>query len=415
MGTVSVLSRYSTFSETNFLHWLVNLVYFFYMITKYCVKTKLAYGLIWCLASLLLLNSCMDLVPLPSQSGEMDVICIGSDDRTFRALEAHTGQLIWETTTSDTISSLPTADRGSIYVGGTNRFYSFSAKTGSKQWEFVTGPRPSILSRPVVDQQTVYLLANNNATLYALNAQTGSKRWSATWPTFGQRGGGFSGPAVANGLVFVGGTDSTLYAFDAQSGARKWSFRASYTFQSKPLVTGGRVYAGCYNGKLYALEAATGKKVWEAEIGDYVQAPRLVDQTLYVTDWTSIHALDPETGHHRWTYQPRLERNYIGYTSLISISNETVYAGFVPLDWNSGFIYSLDATSGKQTADLWAWPGAPNMGAQVKDDVIYIAGGDKMLRAMNPTTRALNWSYTAKGNFTYSLGLVSKEGELIEP
>ena len=78
--------------------------------------------------------------------------------------------------------------------------------------------------------------------MYAVDAATGTKRWSfatgdeITW----------SSPAVANGVVYAGSEDKTVYAFDAETGAELWSFTTSSEYfgihGSSPTVVDGTLY-----------------------------------------------------------------------------------------------------------------------------------------------------------------------------
>src|SRR5205807_2476278 len=73
--------------------------------------------------------------------------------------------------------------------------------------------------------------------------------WSHT-----TRGPIFPSPAVANGVVYVGSGDDKLYALDAVTGTVKWSYTTgSEIGTSSPTVVNGVVYIGSYDHKLYAF------------------------------------------------------------------------------------------------------------------------------------------------------------------
>jgi outer membrane protein assembly factor BamB len=107
--------------------------------------------------------------------------------------------------------------------------------------------------------------------------------------------GGYSGPAVANGKVYVGdfvsaldpktetyergkvdGTERVL-CFDERTGKQLWSFeypvRYTVSFPTGPRVTptvdDGRVYFVGAEGRLSCLDAETGKVVWQK---DFIKA-----------------------------------------------------------------------------------------------------------------------------------------------
>jgi outer membrane protein assembly factor BamB len=91
--------------------------------------------------------------------------------------------------------------------------------------------------------------------VYALDAVTGSKRWSYTAGSFVT-----SAPAVANGVVYVGSARyrpgsvaSNVYALDASTGAKLWSYTASSWVIASPALADGMVYVGSANHKVYAF------------------------------------------------------------------------------------------------------------------------------------------------------------------
>jgi outer membrane protein assembly factor BamB len=88
---------------------------------------------------------------------------------------------------------------------------------------------------------------NQDHTLYAFSG-TGARLWTAA--TGGQV---LSSPAVANGVVYVGSDDHNLYAFDANSGVRLWYSTTGGAVDSSPAVASGMVYVGSNDGKLYAF------------------------------------------------------------------------------------------------------------------------------------------------------------------
>ena len=67
-----------------------------------------------------------------------------------------------------------------------------------------------------------------------------------------QTSSGYSSPAVANGVVYVGSTPGLVYALNAATGAQLWSYLISGAYvSSSPAVRNGAVYVDSYDGKLY--------------------------------------------------------------------------------------------------------------------------------------------------------------------
>jgi outer membrane protein assembly factor BamB len=103
-----------------------------------------------------------------------------------------------------------------VYIGSSDgNLYALNANTGEKLWNYATGGGPT---SPAVANGVVYIGADvpgccgesEGENLYALNASTGVKLWSFRPRT--KSGAGIS-PAVANGMVFFGNFNHSLAAF----------------------------------------------------------------------------------------------------------------------------------------------------------------------------------------------------------
>jgi outer membrane protein assembly factor BamB len=68
------------------------------------------------------------------------------------------------------------------------------------------------VSSPAVANGVVYIGANSQQRVYALDAATGRKLWSYNLSSAGPGETVKSSPAVANGVLYV--TAGNLYAFD---------------------------------------------------------------------------------------------------------------------------------------------------------------------------------------------------------
>ena len=76
-------------------------------------------------------------------------------------------------------------------------------------------------------------------------------------------GGKITPPVVADGRLVVAETDAhTVYAFDADTGSRLWHFTAGGRIDSPPGIHERLVLFGCADGRVYCLRATDGKLVW---------------------------------------------------------------------------------------------------------------------------------------------------------
>jgi len=95
--------------------------------------------------------------------------------------------------------------------------------------------------------------------LSAIDAISGKLRWY-----FATKGLPWCSPAIADGVVYIGGTGGYFYAVDAETGEGRWilqtgdsletvAYRVSEGVVSSPMVADGTVYFGSLDGKLYAV------------------------------------------------------------------------------------------------------------------------------------------------------------------
>src|SRR5262249_15018712 len=146
-------------------------------------------------------------------------------DGVMRALNADTGELVWE---RELLSDAPDVARGEI--GERARFSKIKA-------------RPRV---PGSDGKTVYQPIFDQMRLVAVDAETGQVRWSfkaGDWI--------FCDPVVHDGRVYIGSQDRSMYCLDAKTGATIWKFKTPSRIEAGAALYDGRVYFGCCAGLVY--------------------------------------------------------------------------------------------------------------------------------------------------------------------
>ena len=222
-------------------------------------------------------------------------------------------------------------------------------------------------------------------------------------------GGGFAGPAVADGKVFVFDRlmpaeagepenrwdltdpvngDERILCLDAATGRVLWSrqyacrYRISYPTgpRAVPTVDGDRVYSVGAMGDLHCLRVADGSVVWrKSYVEDYgtkmnpwgmASAPLIDGELLIVlmggADGACVVAFDKRSGKEIWR---ALDADDPGYSSPILIE----YAGTRQLIvWNSLGVYGLDPQTGKV---FWEQPFLTRMAHSVATPVFDATNG----------------------------------------
>jgi outer membrane protein assembly factor BamB len=192
--------------------------------------------------------------------------------------------------------------------------------------------------------------------------------------------GGYAGPAVADGRVFVTdyvtqgdrkpspifrsslkGTERVL-CFDAATGKELWkheypcAYKISYASGPRctPTVSGGKVYALGAMGDLRCLDAATGKLLWGKDLkAEYkIQAPMwgfaghpLVDGQRLIClvggKGSVVVAFDKDTGKELWKALSGKEPGYTSPTIIEAGGTRQL------LIWHPNVIDSLNPEDGK--------------------------------------------------------------------
>ncbi len=193
--------------------------------------------------------------------------------------------------------------------------------------------------------------------------------------------GGFAGPAVADGLVYVSDyltagnvkeevfdrTNFTgierLHCLDAKTGkpAWKYEYECKYTVsypigpRATPTVSGGKVYFLGTEGNFACLDAKTGAVVWKKDfkadygaktaLWGYCSHPLVDGQTVYSVvggEGSCVVAFDKDTGKELWKALTAEEQGYSAPTIIEAGGTRQLIV------WHGTSINSLDPATGKR-------------------------------------------------------------------
>ena len=217
-------------------------------------------------------------------------------------------------------------------------------------------------------------------------------------------GSGYSGPAVADGRVFVldwqadpdsrtlDGTERAL-ALDEETGAVLWTHEWPTSYQilqaryavgprATPTVDGERVYVVGATGRLWCLDAATGAVVWQKDyIAEYdtsvptwgITSAPLVDGERLIAlvggePDALVVAFDKRTGQEIWRALDVVGE--MGYAQPIIFEAGGVRQLII---WHPAALVSLDPETG---AVYWDQPWETGMGMSI---VTPVKAGDYLL------------------------------------
>ncbi|GAA3910669.1 outer membrane protein assembly factor BamB [Halomonas cibimaris] len=226
------------------------------------------------------------------------------------ALNADSGERVWEVTLESAVSSGLSAVDGRVYLGSKNGdVIALDQSDGSEQWRARVSSE--VLAAPQANRDLL-IVQSTDGRITALDRDSGDTRWTyeSNLPSLTLRG--TATPRAINPVTFAGFANGRLVTLDNRSGQPLWQQQVAIPrgrtevdrlvdLTGQPLLTpDGRLYVTSYNGRLMALEATRGKLMWERRLSSR-HAPLLVGDYLFVvTDDSRVLALDAQNGDTRW-------------------------------------------------------------------------------------------------------------------
>ena len=191
----------------------------------------------------------------------------GSKDGFLYAVDSETGAERWKSRSKYGVTSSPAVSQGMVFLGGwEGAVIAFDANTGRVLWKTETkegnAGSPAVAGGAVVAGRNVLdirsgrllrdfrfespissespallqgsLYSGVKDTMVSIDVESGVTRWK-----FRTEGSIWSGPAIAEDIVYFGNDFRYLYAVDAQTGAERWRFDSGAPIRQPPAVAHG--------------------------------------------------------------------------------------------------------------------------------------------------------------------------------
>ncbi len=201
------------------------------------------------------------------------------------AVDALTGQEVWNASIPDFVTSAPLVLGNSVYFGSQNDIlYCLKKSDGTQRWNF-TADRAILYGSLAYSDGRIYFGiegdANDVGKVYAIDAATGDEDWNATVD-----GGIWSSPAIGGGSVLVStaadksiGIDSRkgyVYSLNSTTGIQTWRTRDLGMVMASPSINKDRVYVGTFGKfinyiqfiapQMYCLDLTDGHILWNRTV-----------------------------------------------------------------------------------------------------------------------------------------------------
>jgi outer membrane protein assembly factor BamB len=340
----------------------------------------------------------------------------------------------WQYSITGYIENFPVVANNLVYftvleispTGNEEKLFAVDATTGSVKWSFT----PNIYqyfgqSIPAVAGGTLYIVGTDTpdesrtypAMLFAFDANTGVFKWKYNAGIVGTID--YSTPAVFNNVVYFP-VGATLYAVDASNGTLKWKYATQNTIYTVCTISNGIVYVGggwngSQNSKLYALDAVTGALKWIYTVSEnkkIIGGTTVVNGVLYFGTGSNgtldgaIYALSADTGVLKWRSINCVD------ASVAAVANGIVYANVNSGGWT---LHAFDANTG---VEKWCFKGSNGfpivMSREpiISNGLMFVVGNSNTLYVADATTGAIKWSGLGDGNGFGATGPIAYKGKV---
>ncbi|MGK7389135.1 MAG: outer membrane protein assembly factor BamB family protein [Candidatus Cyclobacteriaceae bacterium M2_1C_046] len=288
-------------------------------------------------------------------------------------------------------------------------------------WRFETGSK--IIAAAVVDEENIYM-GNTAGNFYAIERETGKKKWSFQTPGKIQ-----SKALIINDMVFFESGHS-YYALDKSDGSLIWDkviddAPEKYTSKEKeilyeldpfddkhssPSLYRNVIYVGTGTGKVLGLDPGSGEVILEINTEGNApvrSTPFIENDVLYFGDWNGLlYAYSLTTNENLWKRSTYRKKPYATFGGLAS--EFVSYKGNLIFGARNPMLNVVRLENGEKewtyTDPIGSWIiGDP----VIYNDTLYIAGSDNFsIFAFNPYDGRLIWQNIREKNI-YSKPVVT--------
>lgn len=256
------------------------------------------------------------------------------------------GKTVWQLNVGDAITSAVGMDiSGTTAVVGTRsgKIIAIDAQTGSQRW---TADLSATSLAPALVMADRVIVTTNGGTTIGLDIASGSHIWqySAQAPNTSVRG--MAKPLqLDTRTVLVGSSDGRIHAIDAITGAPIWVRRIGLAMGASEIaklrdvdaaatVAGNHLYAVSYGGKLVGFDMSTGRTLFDSDLSSTDELAVLDGAVIGSSSDGEVVAFDRITGEQLWQNE---DLKYRGLT------NPVVIGQYIAVGDQEGVIHVLDA------------------------------------------------------------------------
>jgi len=230
-----------------------------------------------------------ELEATPTIDVSRDLVYVGVSNNNLFAINRSTGSVVWSNRLDSPISQpgVIIEDKYLLVIttGGTVYYFDLDGEISNQVLapEGILSIGENIVSAPALDAAGYLYLASTTGTIRKFEFRDDlPNKGQVIWEVNTQSEF-YTSPVIGyDGTVYVGGTDSTLYALNGQNSSLKWSKKLGAAISTTATINEyGVLYIGDSDGTIYAM-SDIGEPIWYYETGSEIgNATAYADGHLY--------------------------------------------------------------------------------------------------------------------------------------
>nr|MBL0711690.1 outer membrane protein assembly factor BamB [Colwellia sp.] len=256
----------------------------------------------------------------------------------------------WDSRLSALLAGGPTAGLNKIFIGSENgKIYALDAQTGELVWQ--ASIKGEVINAPAVDSGVV-VVNSASGIMKAFNANNGEELWQVDQEVPALTLRGISAPVIISGGILIGSGKGDVNVYLLEKGQQGWSTEIGEStgstelervidVDSAPVAFGDKIYAVSARGNLAAIELKSGRLLWKRQYSSYRQLS-IYRNTIFLTNnHGHVYAIDRINGIERWSNLALTNRGVTG---------PAIVDGYVVVGDFEGYLHWLDQETGEIVA-----------------------------------------------------------------